>query len=148
MSYHKTHHNRHILLILSLVLFFGSVQPWQEWDYETQWAADSAKVDDAKDAWYNVWGKYAPDGYKNSLQAPRPRRGHSLVHIVTPEDSMYKGDTYLVMFGGRDNNAQTIHIPKTYGVETVCSWLFSFKKSKLSQTLHHAPSTYPIRNFC
>lgn len=31
---------------------------------------------------------------------PRPRMGHSLLHIKTAKDSRYEGYTYLVMFGG------------------------------------------------
>ena len=47
-------------------------------------------------------------------------RGHSLHLIKTESESIYKGDMYLVMFGGRDNDQKTQHIPKTYDVKEVC----------------------------
>jgi hypothetical protein len=45
--------------------------------------------------------------------------GHSLLHIKTKVDSIYEGYTYLVMFGGRDNEGKAEHIPKTYNVAKV-----------------------------
>lgn len=65
-------------------------------------------------------GSFSPD-----QSAPRPRRGHSMVIIDSPglegnQMTNYQGYTYLIMFGGRDNdNASFVHIPKTYKVETV-----------------------------
>jgi hypothetical protein len=53
------------------------------------------------------WSKASGEDIK---KIPRPRRGHSLV---------LAGD-YLVMFGGRGNEAELVHIPRTYNVEKVC----------------------------
>jgi len=39
--------------------------------------------------------------------------------IITDPLSDFKGDTYIVMFGGRDNDQKADHKPKTYNVETV-----------------------------
>lgn len=56
--------------------------------------------------WKEQWSRAeSPD----KELVPRPRRGHSLV---------LAGD-YLVMFGGRGNEGQQVHIPRTYNVEKV-----------------------------
>lgn len=57
--------------------------------------------------------------YKGNANPPRPRRGHSLHLIKTEVDSDLHGHTYLIMFGGRDNDQLAEHKPITYNVKTV-----------------------------
>lgn len=75
---------------------------WTEWKYETQWSATDPVATET--AWSNIWGLGG---------APSSRRGHSLVAMNLA------GRDYLVLFGGRDNNQVTSHVPKTYNVVTV-----------------------------
>lgn len=89
---------------------------WNEWLYQTTWATTEVTAESKLLQWYNVWGT---SRYKGSYGPPRPRRGHSLHIIKTDKQSDYKGATYVVMFGGRDNDQKTTHIPKTYEVESV-----------------------------
>lgn len=63
--------------------------------------------------------KTAPDLANKILFYFFSDRGHSLHLITTDINSEYKGDTYLVLFGGRDNDQKTQHIPKTYDVKEV-----------------------------
>ena len=74
------------LLIAALSLFLATEsEAWRQWKYTSE----------TSDAWRLTWG-YA--------EGPRGRRGHSI--------SMYKNK--LIMFGGRDNEVQRQHVPKTY----------------------------------
>jgi len=45
--------------------------------------------------------------------------GHTMVKAVVQNiiDPTLPDDIYVVMFGGRDNDNKTTHIPKTYNVE-------------------------------
>jgi hypothetical protein len=48
------------------------------------------------------------------------------IHIckwIYKVDSIYEGYTYLIMFGGRDNEGTATHIPRTYNVQEVDSTL-------------------------
>lgn len=49
--------------------------------------------------------------------APRPRRGHSLVLAELNWGNLH--GTYVIMFGGRDNDNSTVHVPTTYAVTEV-----------------------------
>ncbi|CAM9543031.1 unnamed protein product [Phaeothamnion confervicola] len=57
---------------------------------------------DTTDAWKEVWGLDS---------GPRGRTGHSMV--------LHNNDTVVVLFGGRDNEIQREHVPKTYEIERV-----------------------------
>ena len=111
---------RFILEFSILALCFS----WREWDYKVTWSHPGSANTAAnnKIAWEDVWNI---NGSFSAAQAPapRPRRGHSL-HIIktSPLSTEHNGFTYLVMFGGRDNDQETKHIPKTYEVKNVsCS---------------------------
>ena len=93
-----------LLVLLSHELIITA--SWKQWDYTTYWAADSTTTpQDEENAWSNVW--------KNASNPPRPRKGASLVIMEIA------GSSYLVLFGGRDNDRSVKHIPKTFNVEKV-----------------------------
>lgn len=110
-----------LLVVRSLLLFIGlsnwNVNAWNEWQYSVTWD-DSGDIDiiNSKIAsWEFIWGNLS----KSALnEFPRPRRGHSLVIVETQLDAAedFQGETYLVMFGGRDNDGKVSHIPKTFNV--------------------------------
>lgn len=103
------------LLLLWLINFCVA---WNEWKYSVTWS--TAGPDDVllkTNVWNSTWfNKY----YKGDASPPRPRKGHSL-HIIKTDARFdeYAGRTYLVLFGGRDNDQIAEHIPKTYNVENV-----------------------------
>lgn len=104
-------------LLLVFLLFILSVQAWNEWDYFTSWSHTSATdAANKQTQWEAIW---VLSNYVGDATPPRPRRGHSLHIIKTDSRSDYNGDTYIVMFGGRDNDQKKTHIPKTYNVESV-----------------------------
>lgn len=109
------------VLLLTVFWFLGiiSCRAWFQWNYSTEWATTEAETISKKIQWYAVWGQNATTGAVNKNFAPRPRRGHSMVVANTQVDSTYKGETYILMFGGRDNDGKFLHIPKTYNVEMV-----------------------------
>lgn len=85
--------------LLALLYLNVCAQAWSQWNYSYSTAG-------SYQLWYTQWSKAeSPD----KELAPRPRRGHSLV---------LAGDL-LVMFGGRGNEGQQVHIPRTYNVEKV-----------------------------
>ena len=90
---------------------------WNEWMYKTTWSDDPLDAISKELQWRSVWGAFT--NYKGSYGPPRPRRGHSFHIIKTDPRSDYKGETYMVMFGGRDNDQKDIHIPRTYDVQSV-----------------------------
>lgn len=127
-------------IVLWLLAFSGfalrgrRVRAWNQWNYETQWVpidpVFTVEGENTMSAeyWNKIWGTAPPQGIdptnpipgsSNAQMAPRPRRGHSLLHIKTRPDSIYKGYTYLIMFGGRDNEDSRPHIPKTYAVQKI-----------------------------
>jgi hypothetical protein len=90
---------RRLRLLLLLLASAATARAWSHWNY-------SFFTGGSYELWREQWSKAeSPD--KNL--APRPRRGHSLV---------LAGD-YLVMFGGRGNEGEQVHIPRTYNVEKV-----------------------------
>ena len=114
--------------------FLCPIFSWSEWKYETQWVPINPifTVNGENTMnytyWESIWGTTPPQGIDstnpiappvNDQKAPRPRRGHSLLHVKTRKDSIYKGYTYLIMFGGRDNEDRRTHIPRTYAVDKV-----------------------------
>lgn len=104
-------------LLLGILLSFCIVASgWNQWDYTVQWSEDPTKVLTAQLQWHSIWDL---PKYRGDANPPRPRRGHSLHLIKTDERSEYGGHTYVVMFGGRDNDQKAIHIPRTYDVESV-----------------------------
>ena len=130
----------HGQVMLWLLAFAGCafhglrVRAWNQWNYETQWTPiDPVYTVEGENTmsaeyWYKIWGNAPPQGIdptnpipgsSNKQMAPRPRRGHSLLHVKTRPDSIYKGYTYLIMFGGRDNEDSKPHIPKTYAVQKI-----------------------------
>lgn len=86
-------------LIFLLFLCIESVSCWREWNYSVNYGGSYS-------LWDEQWSRASSDDIG---RAPRPRRGHSLV---------LAGD-YLIMFGGRGNEALKEHIPRTYNVEKV-----------------------------
>lgn len=111
-------HLRDVLSTLSFALFFLLVRGWNEWDYKVTWSEDPLSSGFTKQGWEDIWLSENVKFNGNS-SAPRARRGHSLHYIKTDANSEYAGATYLVMFGGRDNNQKAVHIPTTYEVKTV-----------------------------
>ena len=124
-------------LLLIFVLYCDFLCPifsWSQWKYETEWVPINPifTVNGENTMnytyWESIWGTDPPQGIDpknpiapsvNDQKAPRPRRGHSLLHVKTRKDSIYKGYTYLIMFGGRDNEDRRKHIPRTYAVDKV-----------------------------
>lgn len=110
-----------LLRILVEFCILALCYSWKEWNYTVKWshAGSANTAENNKIAWEAVWNI---NGSFSDVQAPppRPRRGHSL-HIIktNPLSTEYNGHTYLVMFGGRDNDQETKHIPKTYEVKNV-----------------------------
>ena len=72
--------------LLSSLLCSHTIHSWQQWNYS------SFTTDD----WKDLWGP--ADG-------PQGRQGHSIV---------LWNETKIVLFGGRDNEVQKPHVPKTY----------------------------------
>mmetsp|Transcript_24240 Transcript_24240/g.48206 ORF Transcript_24240/g.48206 Transcript_24240/m.48206 type:complete len:1055 (-) Transcript_24240:30-3194(-) len=75
---------------VALLALFSILCPcdgWRQWEYKSE----------TPDDWKDVWG------YE---QGPRGRRGHSLSML----------GSRLIMFGGRDNEIQRQHVPKTYNI--------------------------------
>jgi len=105
------------LAFINLRTLYG----WNEWLYNTTWSSlSSSEAKNKLLQWENVWyNKYYQGSKLGHSKPPRPRRGHSMHLIITDPLSDFKGDTYIVMFGGRDNDQKADHKPKTYNVETV-----------------------------
>ena len=109
------------LLIVCVLSLAGFVHGWHEWKYSTQWSEIAGDVSVKKTSWEYFWGASAPPGYDHSDQdAPRPRRGHTmLVYDDYVNSAAYNGYKMVVMFGGRDNELKFEHIPRTYNVAKV-----------------------------
>ena len=112
------------ILTLLLPLFFGFLfygcDSWREWKYTTAWKedADEAQVDAETARWEAIWG--TREAGSHAAQPPRARMGHSLVKaVITDPDEDIPDEIYVVMFGGRDNDNVTEHIPRTYNVTMV-----------------------------
>ena len=104
-------------LVLYLVLILAravEVSCWAQWNYTVQWSEDLDKVISLSTQWHSFWDL---ENYYGDDSPPRPRRGHSLHLIKTDDESDFGGATYVVLFGGRDNNQKAVHIPRTYNVE-------------------------------
>jgi hypothetical protein len=100
----------HIFVYVYILLSYCDA--WREWNYSS--TAHTLLQHTNLILWREIWGdrdaagKLTPQAL--SMNGPHSRRGHSLVVI----------GTYLVMFGGRDNNKlNQLHIPKTYNVEDI-----------------------------
>jgi hypothetical protein len=107
-----------VLALAILLLHYCSinvVDGWNQWDYKVTWSPDHVQAANLKNQWELNWAKAPYRG--NGSAPPRPRRGHSLHLIKTDPRSVYDGATYVVMFGGRDNDQVKEHIPKTYNVD-------------------------------
>ena len=87
-----------LLSILILSLLHTTVC-FREWNY-------SITQNNLFPTWKETWKLISPE---DEPSAPRPRRGHSIV----------VAGTRLLLFGGRGNEADAVHIPKTYNVEKV-----------------------------
>ena len=79
----------HQFLLFLQYCTFGSA--WQQWRY----ASTSHTTDD----WRDIWG---------FAEGPRGRQGHTLV--------VYEGSK-LILFGGRDDDMQRPHVPRTFDLE-------------------------------
>lgn len=99
------------------VLFALSVSRcagWHRWEYSAQWSDQSPEEAlRAQEEWTKEWGG------SSSSSGPRPRRGHSLVLFHSNNSYPYYGDSYIIMFGGRDNDDRATHEPKTYDLKKV-----------------------------
>lgn len=96
-----------LICTLKLLLFLCTLlvsHSWYEWQYETYWT-DSKSSPYTEATWRDIW--------HDSTKAPRPRQGHSLVIM------QWEGFSYLVLFGGRDNDRSVQHVPRTYNVDVV-----------------------------
>lgn len=123
----------HIFLFISLLFIIKRASCWQQWNYETTFLDSDGNTritelselqSQKKLQWEAVLNKLQggnapPPGYLNEILAPRPRRGHSLVLATTSTVEGVPPETYLVLFGGRDNDGKFTHIPKTYNVEKI-----------------------------
>ena len=115
------------LATLSFLSILACSGAWRQWNYSVNWWADAAGVSDSakvagkKLQWENEWATLVWGSGKSELGTiPRPRRGHSMVIVQTAAESvLFKGATYIVMFGGRDLDSTYMHIPKTFNVVTV-----------------------------
>jgi len=117
MGYHRS------LFVLLALLHLQPLLSWNIWDYSVEWNEDRAKVANTRIPWESLWSNslnniFTPD-YIGDPRPPRPRRGHSFHIMKTENDTEYNGHTYIIMFGGRDNDQNAFHVPKTYNVETV-----------------------------
>jgi hypothetical protein len=104
-------------LVLNIILV-SFVHGWRQWLFETQWSQDTSKITNLQNAYYDIWGDVSPGSVNErdpaGYSAPRPRTGHSMV-LTKLKD----GFTYILMFGGRDNNKLVSHVPKTYNIKKV-----------------------------
>lgn len=99
-----------------LFLCIALCNSWNEWKYKTTWSTNAENAEIQARVWNSTWFNKL---YNGDDSPPRPRKGHSLHIIKTDSRSDYKGETYIVMFGGRDNDQLSTHIPKTYNVKLV-----------------------------
>lgn len=124
-----------ILILFVLQLLLIAVTAWNEWNYSSPYLdpqeANEELREQKKGQWYAflrplqgdrttaTWNP--PAGYKNPILAPRPRRGHTMVlaRKKRVDIGLDVYDSYLVLFGGRDNDGTFEHIPRTYKVEKV-----------------------------
>jgi hypothetical protein len=105
-----------IIVCVCTLSWIKFADAWNIWDYNTTWAPDPKDAVNRKLQWETVWSQI---NFRGESKPPRPRRGHSLHLIKTDPRSDYHGHTYIVLFGGRDNDQSTTHIPKTYNVKSV-----------------------------
>ena len=114
---------------------------WVEWNYTVQWwvkggdaLATADEVANKQQTWYAVWSNETL--YGATKNAPRPRRGHSMVITRTPNIAPFNGHTYILLFGGRDNDNTTSHIPRTYNIQKVN---ILYKDIPLSYSIVYTP---------
>ena len=115
---------KHILLLLLGSLLVGYVKAWAQWDYYAQWWVNGGteqeieeEIASRKNVYYGVWSNETLEGaFKD---APRPRRGHTMVLARTPNLRPFYGHNFILMFGGRDNENNTAHVPRTYNIQKV-----------------------------
>jgi hypothetical protein len=108
-------------LLSTLIWHAQFVRCWNQWDYKTTWSLQGPDSDDAinQEAVWRLQWDTAEQRYSGKYGPPRPRRGHSLHIVQTDARSDYQGETYIILFGGRDNDQQQEHIPRTYDVDTL-----------------------------
>ena len=107
------------LILLLAVSLLPEISSWAEWNYTVQWSETASAIESAITQWRSVWESGTNFTYKGDANPPRPRRGHSLHIVTTDARSEYGGESYIFMFGGRDNDQVAVQIPKTYNIETV-----------------------------
>ena len=78
---------RQATMLILLLAALCPCESWIKWEYESH----------TTDEWRDIWG------YNSG---PRGRRGHSMSMLGSK----------LIMFGGRDNEIQRQHVPKTYNI--------------------------------
>jgi hypothetical protein len=108
-----------VAYIFTIFAVSSLTNAWNQWKYNTTWSSNANDVNSKKLQWFAIWPS---ETYNGIPEPPRPRRGHSLHLIETDPLSVYGGATYLVLFGGRDNNQNSLHVPRTYNVKTVCDF--------------------------
>lgn len=106
-------------ILLLVVALLPEISSWAEWNYTVQWSETASAIESAITQWMSVWESGTNFTYKGDANPPRPRRGHSLHIVKTDARSEYGGESYIFMFGGRDNDQVAVQIPKTYNIETV-----------------------------
>lgn len=86
--------------VKSIVIFWYCLSftfAWNEWIYETQWdAASPLSASTSELNWKKVWGDKPSPGAVNMTGAPRPRRGHSLLHVKTAV-SLSKMTSFVIL---------------------------------------------------
>ena len=112
-------------LLIFLIFLMNYVYSWNNWDYKTQWWVNGGSAERIEEEvalrrtlFYSVWSNQTLPGATHDV--PRPRRGHTMVISGTPDIAPFYGHSYIIMFGGRDNENVTDHIPKTYNIQKVC----------------------------
>ena len=122
----------HYSIVLLFILLLIKCTAFNKWNYHVQWSQSNGDDANVKlNTWKGVWGSQGPKGgtvnptntYNwngqsiPALMAPRPRSGHSLVRMKVPTDTpKLKAGTYVILFGGRDNDNTFEHIPRRYQI--------------------------------
>ena len=83
---------RHVHIFFISASLLNTTNAWQQWDYTS--------TTHTTDDWRDIWGFES---------GPRGRRGHTLV--------LYN-ETKLILFGGKDNDMQRPHVPRTFELES------------------------------
>jgi hypothetical protein len=107
-----------------LILLLSSCEAWSRWRYEGKDFEGNDQIREPlidfngfRQTYKEIWEVSGPIDIDMDA-FPRARRGHSLTWIRHMNGDKNDGD-YIFLFGGRGNDAQKEHVPKTYNVEKV-----------------------------